>query len=518
MENGRAAWQLVLPIVLFVAAISFLTMPGEEYPGDAFAVRAETIVLLNTGKWAVPQETAEPFGPRGQYFYQNARRNWYPKYGVLNTLIYAPALALEKIATGNLESYSHHRLLFLNLLDVLLGAVTAFYLVLLARRYTKSTLIVVVFVLTSLFSTFWWNYLRAQTFEIYHTLFLLAFCYHFVTALGLYRGSGDKRANAHLFGAAIYFGALCLCKTVYVVLLPVSAAILGHAAMSIHSMGAQDRFLPEERRLRLFQQLLFFWLPLGVLLCVLAGANWYKFDSPFATGYTQWEVESKLFKPANLFPALSGFLFSPHQSVFRHFSLLLFALAAWPIFFKKYKVDAVVFALFGLVLLLVNSLYVQWRGEAAYGPRYLLPVLPLVSLPFIKYLEWLTHLSNKVAKSLLVAGTALLLAYSTLLQVSVNTWPFFFCYDLKDVLENRNQSNPAARYLWSHQFGTITRDFLFYKIGCTSRFTDNFLRHLTPPEARKMETLTKSLRGNYYWFPNLLSQDRDAGVEQSPQK
>ena len=418
MENGRPFWQLALAIVLLVVAINFLTMPGEEYPGDAHAVRTETVILLDTGNWAVPQAIAEEYGPRGQYFYRNARGSWYPKYGVLNTLLYVPPLALEKIVTGNLEIESSHRVLFLNLFNVALSGVTAFYLILLAFRYTKSNAVVVIFVLASLYSTFWWNYLRAQTFEIYHTLFLLAFYYHFVTALDLYRGNGNKRTgNIQFLVAAIYLGALCLCKSVYVVLLPVVAAILAQATMSI---------LRQERKGRVISNLVFFWLPLCLLLCVLLATNWSKFGSPFTTGYTQWETEAHLFKPSNLPVALRGFLFDQHRSAPLHFPILLFALAGWPIFFKRHKLDAAAALLIGFVLLLVNSMFTNWSGESSYGPRYLLPILPILSLPFIQYLEWLGRLSRKPAKYFLATATAIALIYSTLLQVSVNTWPFFF--------------------------------------------------------------------------------------------
>jgi hypothetical protein len=501
MENGRPFWQLALPICLFVLAINFLAMPGEEYPGDAHAVRTETITLLNTGKWAVPPETAVTFGPRGQYFYQNARGDWYPKYGVLNTLIYAPALALEKIVTGRLELDSPSRLLFLNLFNVALSGVTAFYLVLLARRYTKSSAAVVIFVLASLYSTLWWNYLRAQTFEIYHTLFLLAFYYHFVTSLDLYRGNGDKRTSNIQFPiAAIYLGALCLCKSVYVVLLPVLAATLAQATMST---------LRQERKGRVISNLVFFWLPLCLLLCILLATNWYKFGSPFTTGYTQWETEAHLFKPSNLPIALRGFLFDQHRSAPLHFPILIFALAGWPTFFKRHKLDATTALLIGFLLLLVNSMFTNWSGESSYGPRYLLPILPILSLPFIQYLEWLDSLSRKPLRYFLSTATAVALIYSTFLQVSVNTWPFFFSYELRDLLEDKRRSNPALVYLRSHAFGTIARDFLFFNAGYTSPFADGFYRHLTPGEIVKMDAFAESVRANYYWFPNLFRESRE---------
>jgi hypothetical protein len=42
-------FRVVVPIVLFVGLVNFLTMPAEEYPGDAVSVRIAGVTLLNTG-------------------------------------------------------------------------------------------------------------------------------------------------------------------------------------------------------------------------------------------------------------------------------------------------------------------------------------------------------------------------------------------------------------------------------------------------------------------------------------
>ena len=144
----------------------------------------------------------------------------------------------------------------------------------------------------------------------------------------------------------------------------------------------------------------------------------------------------------------------------------------------------------------------NWRGESSYGPRYLLPILPILSLPFLEYLKWLGNLPQ-IAKSVLATGTATLLACSLLLQMCVNTLPFFFCYDLKQILDDNRYSKPAT-YLRSHHFGTINRDFLLYRFGCPSPFTGKFLDQLNAAEVERFSALTESLRSNYYWFPNLL--------------
>ena len=96
----RSSFRLVVPIALFVVFVNFLTMPSEEYAGDATSVRIATVTLINTGKWAVPADRASTFGERGAYFYQNASGNWYSKYGILNMLLYVPILQLQKCVMG----------------------------------------------------------------------------------------------------------------------------------------------------------------------------------------------------------------------------------------------------------------------------------------------------------------------------------------------------------------------------------------------------------------------------------
>ena len=135
-----------------------------------------------------------------------------------------PILQLQKCVTGELDDASDDASpFFLNLFNLFLSCSTAYYLVLIMRRYTTSVATVWIFVLSALYATFWWNYLRAQTFEIYVTLFMLGLYYHLVSGLDRKRVAGDRVASSHLLAAGIFFGALCLSKNVYVILLPVVA-------------------------------------------------------------------------------------------------------------------------------------------------------------------------------------------------------------------------------------------------------------------------------------------------------
>jgi hypothetical protein len=504
-SQTRSSFRLVVPIALFVVFVNFLTMPSEEYAGDAASVRIATVTLINTGKWAVPADRASMFGERGAYFYQNASGNWYSKYGILNMLLYVPILQLQKCVMGELDDASDDASpFFLNLFNLFLSCSTAYYLVLIMRRYTTSVATVWIFVLSALYATFWWNYLRAQTFEIYVTLFMLGLYYHLVSGLDRKRVAGDRVASSHLLAAGIFFGALCLSKNVYVILLPVVAGLF--ALAQFRNPAEADGTLRQHRPL--FSNFLWFWLPLGLLLCLMLGSNAYRFGSPFNTGYTQWADERRLFT-ANIVPALLGFFFSKQKSIFLNFPLMIFALPGWPAFIKHHRFDAITALLFGVVLLVINSAFRNWQGGACYGPRYLLPVAPILSLPFIHVLGWLARSPGKIYKSAIRSAIAGALLYSFLLQVEVNTMPFFFWYYLKDAIDDQPTSQPID-YLHSHHFGTVNSDFLIYLKSGSSPFKDQVIDHLTSDEEDNMATLEDSNRtSNYYWFRHLVPKPRE---------
>ena len=471
-----AAAKWIATIVSAVAAINFVTMPAEEYAGDAVAVRIETIGLINSGRLAVPPDVAHEWGERGQYFYENRNGAFYPKYGILNTLIYLPPLVAQKAVTGNLSLYSDNTL-SLNLFNVVLSCATAAYLALLLRRYTNSNVTMTIFVMASLYCTFWWNYLRAQTFEIYLTVFFLAFFYHFVAAL-----NSEERAvrNRQFLIASIFLGLLCLSKTLFLILIPIAATF----------------FLRQRRPIieRSGDELLFWWLPLLISVGVLLATNWYKFGSPFASGYTQWSQESHPFT-LNVWPAFAGLILGKQGSVFLHFPILIFALIGWPAFFKNYRRDAELVLLLSTMMFLITSAFTNWKGSACYGPRYLLPVLPLASLAFVCFIDWIRDLARPVVRWSLRGILFAVLAYSFLLQLGVNSLPFFFWYDLLKIAE-KNQD--ASKYLDAH-FGVVDLDYALDELGWSSRFHDNFVVELNPEEFVRFEGLRMETKWNYYW-------------------
>ena len=187
---------------------------------------------------------------------------------------------------------------------------------------------------------------------------------------------------------------------------------------------------------------------------------------------------------------------------------MIFALPGWPAFSKQYRFDAITALSFSVILLVINSAFRNWQGASCYGPRYLLPVAPILSLPLIHVLGWLARSPDKIYKLAVRSVIACALLYSFLLQVEVNAMPFFFWYDLKDVFDDQRTGQPID-YLNSHHFGTINGDFLIYLKTGSSPFKDQVVDHLTSDEEDNMDALLDSTTvSNYYWFRHLVPKPK----------
>ncbi|MCX6957091.1 MAG: hypothetical protein NT164_00885 [Verrucomicrobiae bacterium] len=125
-------------LITLVFCVGILSMSKEEYIADPMAVRCETVSLINDGSLTIPVALAQSFGERGQFFVENVtKEKWYCKYGILNSLMYLPALFIQKWHEGTLTYTSPSRVIYLNLFNLLLAMASAIYLFLIASRYTK---------------------------------------------------------------------------------------------------------------------------------------------------------------------------------------------------------------------------------------------------------------------------------------------------------------------------------------------------------------------------------------------
>ena len=191
-------------------------------------------------------------------------------------------------------------------------------------------------------------------------------------------------------------------------------------------------------------------------------------------------------------------------SAFVHFPVLFFALFGYAPFARRHSRELVLLAGFSLVQILVHGLFFNPFGEWAYGPRYLLPICPLLSLPFLCAMEWLLANYRKVrarAAGVVIAAT---LAWSCRLQLNVNALPFFVYYQLRDGLfEPFKEPVPEVEnYFENRPFGMVNGDLFAWKAGHPWKALQLLEPGLNVAQRRALEAALESyLAPNYYWFP-----------------
>jgi hypothetical protein len=417
----------ILPAALLlaaVAAINILWMPGEVLTGDPPAWREETRSILVSGGLHIPVGDARVMGERGRYFVQNERDGlWYSKYGVANSLLALPPAWLERALGGNISRPgTPPSLLLLNLWYVALSVALAAVLYALSGAYSRRRGVRALFVLGSLYCTSLWFYQRAQASELYQTLFFTALFMALVGFLRPLREHGPaglgRRAWACLAVVWLCAAALIFTRVIYGMLLPLIVCLAVYC-------DARGRRLPP-----LLVPLL---VPPLAIVALLGWVNQVKFGAPWLTGYHQWN-EASHYPVGSLFDGLWGFLFAPRFSVFLYFPLLIFALVALRRFVERHRLDALVMLSVFACFLLVLAKTPSWAGEWSYGPRYLLPMLPVLSLPFLTFADDVLDRIQTWRARAWAAATLAALGYSAYLQAQVNLLPFWSYYEARAAL------------------------------------------------------------------------------------
>lgn len=497
-RSGRSSLTARLLLGLVVLVLGVATMPSEQYIGDPMAIRIVTWSLLERGRLDVPADLATTAGERGQYFVQNPRNGrHYSKYGELNTLGYVPAMLAERAILGGLDPVNNlsTRTALLNVTNLLLSLVLALLLYELAVLYVESPALALLWVLSTLYATFGWNYLRAQTAELLQWTLYTGF---FLALVHLWRSRGGTRPLA---AAQVLLLLLCLSKLVFVLLMPLLAGVALLAALPEQPGRSCAGRMADLLRTRPGWLLGGLAAPLALTAVVVLALNALKFGSPFVTGYTQWTRERDLFQ-GDLWAGLRGFLVDPQRSVFLHDPLLVPALAALPAFARRRPVEAAAAWLPLLAFLLLHARTMNWAGHWSYGPRYLLPVLAPATLPALLGLEWLRARWRTLPGAALSTALALGLAISLWLQVQVNALGFFTYYQVEAAV----RAFPAPRAMATLQgtpFGLLNAQLrTFARDGSFPRFLQVASTELPPGQTSALATAVRQrVRGNQALLP-----------------
>jgi hypothetical protein len=163
----------------------------------------------------------------------------------------------------------------------------------------------------------------------------------------------------------------------------------------------------------------------ALLIClgIMGGYNALRYGSFLDTGHglvpgAEISAFSRREDGGNALMGLYGVLLSPGKSVLLYSPPLFAAVIALPAFWRKRPKESVLLA--GLLCgqLTLSVVLGWWYGEAAWGPRYLVPLIPILLLPLAVWFDPLANLGR--ARRLLMVSTVGLGLVIQLFAITVN--------------------------------------------------------------------------------------------------
>jgi hypothetical protein len=334
---------------LFLSAV-FLVFTSREQPwADAHVMYDTTQALVERGALDVHTEG----GPKWFYATRGGKR-----YGVMplgNVVALVPSYLLYKtlrarfpLAEKPLFNFTCHFAPSL----MMAAACALFFLV--CRRRGASVRGALGLTLTLAFGTTLFVYSRSTYAEAVQTLALV-----WLVERTLAQAEAPTTGGLGWLGCAA--GLLINTKLVYALVLPPVAIYLVWRRR--HALGELLRKLP-------LAVLMF-----GELLALLLWHNHLKTGSIFQSGYQSYQ--EGVFS-GDFFPALYGFLFSTGKGVFLYAPPLVLGVLGLPTAWRRRRAETALLVSISLIVLAFNAKFRIWHADYCWGPRYLVPVMPLL--------------------------------------------------------------------------------------------------------------------------------------------
>lgn len=165
---------------------------------------------------------------------------------------------------------------------------------------------------------------------------------------------------------------------------------------------------------------------------------WISLETPTAGNVFQ------IISMENILLNLPRLTFSPFRGIFFYSPILLVSIPGLYILFKKKSDIAVYITLIFLSFISFNAFLVDWHAGASFGPRYLVPVVPFLAVPF-------TAMLDKFGKNkIFVASLVILVPLSVFHSFSAfNNWtgPDM---DMEEYRERMQSFRPLGNPIYDH--------------------------------------------------------------------
>jgi hypothetical protein len=135
---------------------------------------------------------------------------------------------------------------------------------------------------------------------------------------------------------------------------------------------------------------------------------------------------------------IPGLLISPGKGILVYAPPVFLALFCFPVFFKRYRAEALYAGAIGLGWLLLHAkLANNWYGAWGWGPRHFIAVTPVLALPFL--VSGFRVFSSKL--KMVFAGLCLLFGFVLAMSATIGDWLYRIGFAFTE--------GRADRFVWS---------------------------------------------------------------------
>jgi hypothetical protein len=360
----------------------------------------------------------------------------YSWYGLGVSLLLLPLFGLGRLLLHNGAS-------LISLYEPSVTALTAVALHGLLRELGGTWRCSLILALSFAFGTMAWHYAGFLFSEPLVGLALTAALW----ALLRFRAGGRSPALAAA-GVALAVALLARWDSLVLVVLPVTI-------YAIYQVWVRRGHL-KKRGYRLAA----FGIPIAGALVVNLLYNAHRYGSPLSFGYTP-QFRTPLLK------GLYGLLLSPGAGLFVYVPLAALALVGFPNLWRLRRAEAILIVALVAPRLLLYAQWADWQGGATWGPRFLLPVVPLLLIPIAflpqrQGMRWFAALFLLISVAVQVVDQVVPygLVYSQAVPIvaaTLNLLPCTTCSvippaELDAILEVMNFNWRFAPLVWQLQF------------------------------------------------------------------
>jgi len=377
---------VALALSLFLLAIYLLTYSGDIHSSDGLSMLSVTESLVKRGDY----DTNQILWMGLQQGTFGRGRELYSRKGIGTSLAALPLAWLGLIVP--FWGFVQTTLLLNVAVTALTGLLVFLYLQRLGHSWEVGLVVTVLFGL----GTMAWPYSKYFFSEPLTGLALLATAY-------LLLRFRETQATGDLALAGTSLGLAIATRLATAAIAPLFLLLL--LAYSLSDRVSYRRLIPF---------LAAFLLPLILWGLLLGGYNYLRFGNPLTTGYLPQES----FRTP-LLTGLAGLLISPGRGLFLYCPIFLLILPAFPIFLGRHRIEGAFSLSLVTIYILLYSKWFMWHGGFAWGPRFLVPIIPFLVIPLAPLVEGLRGRAEAASALLSAIRAAFALLFASLSAITI---------------------------------------------------------------------------------------------------